>query len=73
MWSRLDKTKSKGDKEAEKRILKIIDQEKQHLYWERLNFKMGKSKGRSTIIVTDEDDKGDTQEFGGKSNVEKAI
>jgi hypothetical protein len=34
---------------------------------------MGKPKGRSTRVVTEEDGAGDVQEFEGKSNVERAI
>ena len=38
-----------------------------------MNFKMGKSKGRSARIVTEEDETGDVQELEGKSNIERAI
>ena len=34
---------------------------------------MGKSKGRSARIATEEDETGDVQEFEGKLNVERAI
>ena len=34
---------------------------------------MGKPKGRSARVVTEEDETGDVQEFEGKSNVERAI
>ena len=33
---------------------------------------MGKSKGRSAIVVTEEDETVNVQEFEGKSNVERA-
>ena len=71
--SRLDKAKSEREKEAEKRILDIIDREKQRLYWRQLDFKMRKSKGRSVRIVTDEDETSNVQEFEGKSNVKRPI
>ena len=68
MQLRLDKAKAEGYEEAEKRILDIIDWEKQRLYWWQLNFKMGKSKGRSASTMTDEGENGDVQEFEGKLN-----
>ncbi|MEJ2137350.1 MAG: hypothetical protein P8X86_19155, partial [Desulfofustis sp.] len=71
--NRLDVARSKRDEEAEKRILAILEREKQRSYWRRLNFATKKPKGRSARIVSEETDDGDVIEHEGQANVEQAI
>ena len=47
---------------TERRILEIIDREKQRLYWRRLNFAMNNPRGRSVCVVSDEAEGGDVIE-----------
>ena len=47
LCDRLKKAKTRGDEEAERRILEIIAREEQRSYWHRLNFAMSKPKYRS--------------------------
>ena len=75
LHTRLHKAKRAGNEELEKRILEIIEHEKQHSYWRRLNFAMSKPKGRSARVVSEETDAadGEVREFKGQSAVEQAI
>ena len=70
---RLGKARKAGNEEAEKRILEIIDREKQRSYWRRLNFSMQKQRGRSARVVSDEQEDGEVVEYIGQSAVEQAI
>ena len=63
--------KSRGDEEAECRIIKIIAREKQRSYWCQLNFTMCKSKGRHARVVAAETD--EVTEFEGHLAVESTI
>ena len=70
---RLRKARDAENEEAEKRILEIIDREKQRSYWRCLNFSMNKQKGRSARVVSDEQGDGEVVEYIGQSAVEQAI
>jgi hypothetical protein len=62
LYQCLDRTRKKGEREKEKEILSIIQQEKDRGFWRRLNYVMGKpcykldrrvlveDKGRRTLI-----------------------
>ena len=69
----LSKAREAGQEATEKRILEIIDREKQRSYWRRLNFAMSKPRGRSVRIVSDETEDGDVIEHIGQTAVEQAI
>lgn len=71
--TRLDAAKSKGDEEAEKRILAILEREKQRSYWRRLNYATKKPKGRSARVVSEEIGDGEVIEHEGQAEVEQAI
>ena len=70
---RLGKARVAGNEEAEKRIIEIIDREKQRSYWRRLNFSMQKQRGRSARVVSGEQEGGEVVEHTGQSAVEQAI
>ena len=53
---RLGKAREAGNEETEKRILEIIDREKQRSYWRRLNFAVNKPRWRSVRVVSNETD-----------------
>ena len=73
LCDRLKKAKSRGDEEAERRILEIIAREKQRSYWRRLHFAMSKPRGRSARVVSEETGEGEVEEFEGQLAVEQAI
>lgn len=54
---RLKAAREKQDEEAERRILQIIQQEKERNFWRHLNWPLGKRRGASvsTVQVQDED------------------
>ena len=62
---RLNIAKNKGEEQLEKRILAIIQGEKDRAYWRRLNYGMRKSHGRSAWVVSEK-----TEE---QKSVEEAI
>ena len=63
----------KSNKQAEKRILAIIQNEKDRAQWRRLNYGMRKSFGRSARIVSEKLDNGNIVEHEGQDAVEEAI
>ena len=48
----------KGDEQAEKRILAILQGEKDRAHWRRLNYGMRKSYGLSSRVVSEKTDDG---------------
>ena len=50
---RLKISQDKGDEQAEKRILAILQGEKDRAHWRRLNYEMRKSYGRSAWVVSE--------------------
>ena len=70
---RLKTSQDKGDEQAEKRILAIIQGEKERAHWRRLNYGMRKSYSRSARVVTERTDDGNIVKYEGKKNVEEAI
>ena len=55
---RLKISQDKGDEQAEKRILAILQDEKDRTHWRRLNYGMCKSYGRSSRVVSEKTDDG---------------
>ena len=70
---RLKISQDKGDEEAEKRILAILQGEQDRAHWMRLNYGMHKSYGRSARVVSEKTDDGNIVEYEGQKNVEEAI
>ena len=66
-------SQDKGDEQAEKRILAILQGEKERAHWRRLNYGLRKSYGRSARIVSEKTDDGNIVEYEGQENVEEAI
>ena len=70
---RLKISQDKGDEQAEKRILAILQGEKDRAHWRRLNYGMRKSYGRSARVVSEKTDDGSIVEYGGQNKVEEVI
>ena len=70
---RLKVAQDRGNKQAEKRILAIIQNEKDRVQWRRLNYGMRKSFGQSARIVSEKLDNGNIVEHEGQDAVEEAI
>ena len=66
-------SQDKGDEQAEKRILAILQGEKYRAHWRRLNYGMRKSYGRSAPVVSDKTDDGNIVEYEGQKKLEEAI
>jgi hypothetical protein len=70
----LEEVKGRADDEAERRILAIIQQEKDCSLWQRLNFALGKHiRGQSIHEVQVEDGNGGILEFDTKEGVQNVI
>ena len=63
----------KGDEQAEKRIIAILQGEKDRAHWRCLNYGMRKSYSRSARVVSDKTDDGNIVEYEGQKKVEEAI
>jgi hypothetical protein len=61
------------DEESERRILEIIQREKDRAYWRRLNYALGKKRGSSVSAVQLTDDEGNVTEFNTQAEVQNAI
>ena len=73
LQNRLEIARSRNNEEAEKRILMIIQREKERARWRRLNFSMKKRKGRSVTLVTTATEDGDITEHSGQAAMQEAI
>lgn len=71
--NRLAIVQSCNNEEAEKRILYIIQREKERARWRRLNFSMKKRKGQSVTLVTAATEDGDITEHSGQAAMQEAI
>ena len=60
---RLKMSQHKGDDQAEKRILAIIQGLKDRTHWRRLNYGMRKSYGRSARVISEKTDDGNIVEY----------
>ena len=63
----------KGDEQAEKRILAILQGEKDKARWRRLNYWMRKSYGRSARVVSEKNDDGNIVEYEVQKKIEESI
>ena len=70
---RLKIAQDKGDEQAEKIILVILQSEKDRAHSRRLNYGMCKNYGRSAWVVSDKTDDGNIVEYEGQKKVEEAI
>ena len=70
---RLKIAQDKGDEQAEKRILDILQGEKYIAHWRRLNYGMRKSYGCSARVVSEKTDNGNIVEYEGQKTVEESI
>jgi hypothetical protein len=70
---RLDVARANQDSEAERRILEIIQREKDRAYWRRLNFALGKKRGTSVSAVQLQDEDGNIREYNTQQEVQDAI
>ena len=70
---RLKIAQDKGDEQAEKRILAILQGEKDRAHWRRMNYGMLKSCGCSAQVVSEKTDDGNIVEYEGQKKVEEAI
>ena len=66
-------SQDKGDEQAEKRILAILQGEKDRTHWRRLNYGMRKSYGRSAQVVSEKADDGNIADYESQKKVEEAI
>ena len=66
---RLKISQDKGDEQAEKRILAILQGEKERTHWRRLNYGMRKYYGRSARVVSEKTDDGNIVEYKGQKKV----
>ena len=66
-------SRDKGDEQAEKRVLDILQGEKDRAHWRRLNYGIRKSYGRSAPVVSEKTDDGNTVDYEGQKRVEEAI
>ena len=56
-------SQDKGDEQAEKRILAILQGENERAHWRRRNYVMRKSYGHSAWVVSEKTDDGDSVEY----------
>ena len=70
---RLKIAQDKGDEQAEKRILAILQGEKDRAHWRRLKYGMRKSCGSSARVVSDKTDDENIVEYEGQKTVEEVI
>jgi hypothetical protein len=70
---RLAAAQEKGDEEAERRILEIVQREKERAFWRRLNWALGKRRGSSVSSVQVTDEHGNMIELTTQSEVQEAI
>ena len=70
---RLKIAQDKSDEQAEKRILAILQGEKDRAHWRRMNYGMRKSYGRRAQVVSDKTDDGNIVEYEGQKTAEEAI
>lgn len=70
---RLEAARSRGDEEAEKRILQIITRERDRAFWRRLNWSFGQRRGSSVGAVQVKDSDGSTVELKMRKEVQDAI
>ena len=70
----LDKAREAADDEAEKKILAIIQREKDRSFWRRVNYALGKhKKGRGVQVVHTELPEGGAVEHNTQQSVQEAI
>ena len=70
---RLEISQDKGDEQTEKRILAILQGEKERAHWRRLNYGMRKSYGRSARVVLEKTEDGKIVEYEGQKKVKEDI
>ena len=70
---RREAAKERRDKEAENKILAILQREKDVSYWRRLNYAMTKPKGRNVRIVQNPQEDGGVTEYDTQRTVENGI
>ena len=66
-------SQDKGDEQAEKRILAILQGEKDRAHWRRLKYGMCRSYERSAWFVSEKTDDWNIVEYEGQKTVEEAI
>ena len=69
----LNRAKKNNNEESEKKILEIIQREKDRSFWGRLSYSMGKSRGGSVRSVKIEQDQGAIDEATTQQTVHEAI
>lgn len=70
----LEKARDKADDAAEKKILAIIQREKDRSFWRRLNYALGKHKrSRGVRVVHTETPEGELVEHNTRQSVQEAI
>jgi hypothetical protein len=65
--------REREDKEAEKQILAIIQQEKDKSFWQRINYVLGKQRGGSCFKVQVEQEDGTVIEHSTQEDLQNAI
>jgi hypothetical protein len=73
LQNRLSIAKAKKNKKAEQQILEIIRRERERAFWRRLNYTMGKKRGRGVSAVQVKQADGTTYEATGQREVEDTI
>jgi len=66
-------SRERGEDEAAEQTLQIIQREKEHSFWRRINHTMGKARGRSVSVVQVDDAAGNVVEHTTQESVQTAI
>jgi hypothetical protein len=70
---RLVAAREKGDEEAERRILEIVQQEQERAFWRGLNWALGERRGSSVSAVQVTDEHGNMDELTTQAEVQEAL
>ena len=70
---RLAAAREKGDEEAERRILEIVQQEQERAFWRGLNWALGERRGSSVSAVQVTDEHGNMVELTTQAEVQEAL
>jgi hypothetical protein len=73
LYNCLDAAKEREDKEAARKILDIIQREKERGFWRRMNYAIGKPRGGAYFKVQVEKEDGTIDEFTDKDDLHQAI
>jgi hypothetical protein len=73
LYNRLDAAKEREDEEAARKILDIIQRERERGFWRTMNYALGKPQGGACFKVQVEKEDGTIDEFTDKDDLHQAI